>query len=354
MTTDNDLFEEAQQEPEQPASVTPGQLIKQAREAKGLTQQQVADSLRLRAVVVQFIEADDFDKLASATFVRGYLRALAKALEIDDKEVFAAYRAHGHEQITPDTVKMQSFSRRKVKERNDSRLMMISYGIIIVVIAMVLIWWWQESNFSFSTITGSEDAPTEQEAQQLREDSGAIPQVVRRRNTSSQERLTEEEVAAGDTSTVSVESAETPDVPPPTLTEPEGQPEGDTTSSAALPIDDADELTNLNTDVDDSAADTTPPVVTEPQAQPTATVATPAEAQLVLSFNEACWVKVTDATGEDIAIGVKTADYRMPLTGEPPFAIILCRPEAVDITYQGDAVNLDNYVRGRSVTLTLD
>ncbi|MDN7124435.1 DUF4115 domain-containing protein [Pseudidiomarina sp. 1APP75-32.1] len=364
MTTDNDLFEKNQHEPEQPDSISPGHLIKQAREAKGLTQQQVADSLRLRLVVVQFIEADEFDKLASATFVRGYLRSLAKALELDENEVFAAYRAHGHEHVAPNTVQMQSFSRRKVKERNDNRLMMMSYGIIIVVIAMVLIWWWQESNFSFSTITGSDDAPTEQEAQQLREDSGGIPQVVRQRNGSSQQRLTEEEVAAGDTSTVSVESAQTPNAPP-TLT----QQETDDTSPAGLSLNDNESLAELaddttdTTDTTESASDTPatklneqPSIASaaEPQAQPDAAEPAPAAEQLVFTFNEACWVKVTDATGEDIAIGVKAAGYRMPLTGEPPFAIILCRPEAVNITYRGDAVNLDNYVRDRSVTLTLD
>ncbi|MFC0445755.1 RodZ domain-containing protein [Pseudidiomarina halophila] len=358
MTTDNDLFNDAPNESEKPDSISPGQLLKQAREAKGLTQQQVADSLRLREVVVQFIENDEFDKLASATFVRGYLRSIARALEVDENEVFAAYRAHGHEQVTPNTVQMQSFSRRKVKERNDNRLMLMSYGIIIVVIALVLIWWWQESNFSLSTITGSEDAPTEQEAQQSRENAASLPQVVRPSAHRAEGRLTEEEVAAGDTSTVSIEAEQAPDVPPnlaePEVTSPEGtDPEGE----AVRPIDETQELTDLtDEEATEIATDTPPtttesaPVVTEPVTGAPAAV----DEQLVFTFNEACWVKVVDATGEELAVGVKAAGYRMPLTGEPPFDIILCRPESVDMTYNGATVNLDDYVRGRSVTLTLD
>ncbi|MGQ4276535.1 RodZ domain-containing protein [Pseudidiomarina sp. E22-M8] len=350
MTTDNDLFNEEPKEFEKPDSISPGQLLKQAREAKGLTQQQVADGLRLRVVVVQFIENDEFDKLASATFVRGYLRSIGKVLEVDEKEVFAAYRAHGNEQVSPTTVQMQSFSRRKVKERNDNRLMLMSYGIIIVVIALVLIWWWQESNFSLRTITGSEDAPTEQEAQQSRENAASLPQVVRPSAHRANGRLTEEEVAAGDTSTVSVEAEQAPDVPP-TIGEPQTTANPDANDSA-LPISESQDLIDLNTDDATEPANTaqasnaeSTPVVTEPTAS---------TEQLVFTFNEACWVKVSDASGEDIAVGVKAAGYRMPLTGEPPFDIILCRPESVDITYNGTTVNLDDYVRGRSVTLTLD
>lgn len=353
MTTDNDLFNDTPSEPEKPDSITPGQLLKQAREAKGLTQQQVADGLRLRAVVVQFIENDEFDKLASTTFVRGYLRSIARALEVDENEVFAAYRAHGNEQITPDTVQMQSFSRRKVKERNDNRLMLMSYGIVIVVIALVLIWWWQESNFSLSTITGSEDAPTEQEAQLSRENAASLPQVVRPSAHRASGRLTEEEVAAGDTSTVSVEAEQAPDVPP-TIGEPGGEvtsPEGE----AARPIDEAQDLTDLTAEETEESATVTPATTPDPVITETATDTPAAVAeQLVFTFNEACWVKVTDATGAELAVGVKAAGYRMPLTGESPFDIILCRPESVDITYNGATVNLDDYVRGRSVTLTLD
>lgn len=363
MTTDNDELNETTPEQEPTTSVTPGQLIKQAREAKGLSAQQVADSLRLRLAVVQMIEANEFDKLASPTFVRGYLRNLAKNLELDVDEVFAAYHAHGHEQATPANVKMQSFSRRKLKDRNESRLSLISYAIIIITLALVLIWWWQQSEFSLSTITGSENAPTEQEAEQLREQTATLPEVVRQADSRSNQPLTEAQVRAGDTSTVSVESSETPDVPP-TLGEPQNTDSDAEATSAEGSADDAVETsaadTNETTTTDPEA---TEPEVTEPETtEPETTTPEPTEqptaesasAQLVFEFNDECWVKVADATGEDIAIGVKTAGYRMPLTGEPPFAIILCRPEAVSITYNGDAVNLDNYVRDRSVQLTLD
>ena len=325
MTSNKDLLnderpEEGAQTTKQ-ASQTPGQTLAQAREAKGLSQQQVADSLRLRLTVVQLIEADDYDKLASNTFVRGYLRSMAKALEVSEEKVFTAFNEHGYDTSQTSNVKMQSFSRRKVRERNDSRLKWVSYVVILIVLALVLVWWWQESNFSLNTITGSEDAPTEQEARQERTTIQSIPQVVRPAEVARSS-------TAGEPSSTDDVDAE----PEPATTEP----------------DTATTEPDIATTEPDIATTEPETIAAEPEPTPE-----PAE-QLVFAFNEACWIKVTDATGEDIAIGVKAAGYRMPLTGEPPFDIILCKPEAVTLTYNGDNVNLDDYVRNRSVTLTLN
>ena len=59
-----------------------------------------------------------------------------------------------------------------------------------------------------------------------------------------------------------------------------------------------------------------------------------------MAFNQRCWVKVSDASGAEIAIGVKDAGYEMPLTGRAPFDIILCKPEALTMTLNGSAVDL--------------
>ncbi len=350
MTSNKDLLndelpeEGAQTDPS--AAQTPGQILAQAREQKGLSQQQVADSLRLRLTVVQLIEADDYEKLASTTFVRGYLRSMAKALEVNEEKVFKAFNEHGYDDSQSANVKMQSFSRRKVRERNDSRLKWISYIIIIAVLALVLIWWWQESNFSLKTITGSEDAPTEQEAKQERATVQNIPQVVR------PARMTEEEAVARGPAAENTNSSDTSDtVDSATNTE---VARGSTTGEADT-TDLAEPTTTEATTNEATASEptTSEPTTTEPATTEAATTA-PAPEQLVFEFNQACWIKVTDATGDDIAIGVKAAGYRMPLTGEPPFDIILCKPEAVTLTYNGDNVNLDDYVRNRSVTLTLN
>lgn len=358
MAQDKDLFEEnaepAEPQPEPYTGETPGQIFREAREAKGLSTQQVADNLRLRKVVVEYMEADDYDQLSSPTYVRGYLRSLSKALEVDEARVFEAYRKMGFGEVVPSTITMQSFSKRKVRERNDNRLMLISYLIIAIVIAMAVIWWWQDSNAGdmFTNGNGNNGAsqqvterqPTRRTEAQVREqlqsttDNEQADAVDRISGTS------DSNVATTDTRNTTTDDASNTS---PVVTAEENQQESPVVTEEPEPTT-RTESRSANTDNNQVVADTSreAPTVTEPVAAN--------QASLVMEFSGACWIKVTDGTGTDIAIGVKEAGYRMPLTGEPPFDIILCKPEFVELTYNGEPVDLSNYRRNRSVTMTLN
>lgn len=347
MASDKDLFEENSEEeqpkPEPYTGETPGQLFREAREAKGLTTQQVADSLRLRKTVIELLEADEFDKLSSATYVRGYLRSVSKALEVDEKRVFEAYGKMGFGEVPVSTITMQSFSKRKVRERNDSRLMLFSYFIIAIVIAMAVVWWWQDTNNGDVFNSDGNGSASNGSSQQV-DNRTAV------RRDSPTERVTEDQARGQTTSGDDQQANETEgltvtsrndDSAPVVTDEPTEPPTEDTTTARD---------TNEPTVVADTAADAE--VVTDPipNNQPSATQG----AELVMAFSGDCWIKVTDATGTDIAIGVKKAGYTMPLTGEPPFDIILCKPEVVTMTYNGEPVDLSSYRRNRSVTMTVE
>jgi len=274
------------------------------------------------------IEADEYEKLAAATFVRGYLRSFSKALEVDVDRVFKAYAAMGYGDIAASPIKMQSFSKRKVRERNDNRLMLISYLIIAIVIAMAVVWWWQEGGLSLSNEPNI--------------DSNTRTSVAASSNNSN-----------NDSSRTDVTPRRRVNQPTPVTTEepepqPQIEPEPEQRLVAAEPVASEPET---------SEPEKTEPEITEPASRANtspATIADTAMAELVMNFSAACWVKVTDASGRDIAIGVKEAGYTMPLRGEPPFDIILCKPEAVTMTYNGEAVDLSGYRRSRSVTMTLN
>lgn len=349
MTADKDLFtppdadqtQDAKQESpgEKYTGKTPGQLLRAAREERALTPQQVADSLRLRAAIIDMIEADEYEKLAAPAFVRGYLRSFSKAVEADLSEVLKAYENMGYGASTKPNLSMQSFSKRQVLERNDNRLKWFSYLIIVIVLALAVIWWWQDSDFSMDAIFGSGSPQTEVargsttgqtpnriEITEKTDDSVALPET--RGETTGYmpvgvEQIPESEVSAADVSTAEV-------VPEPVIISPTPVPSADIPGSTPADVSATDDpaVEAGLTDVD--------------------------EVSLAMTFSDSCWVKVTDATGEDIAIGVKQPGYHMPLTGQPPFDIILCKPEAVELTYQGEEVDLSAYRRNRSVTLTLN
>ncbi|MDN5597376.1 MAG: helix-turn-helix domain-containing protein, partial [Pseudomonas sp.] len=61
----------------------PGETLRQARESKGLSQAEVARKLNLTVSSLNNLETGAFDKLPGHTFARGYIRAYAKLLGID-------------------------------------------------------------------------------------------------------------------------------------------------------------------------------------------------------------------------------------------------------------------------------
>lgn len=64
-----------------------GMILAEARAARDLTQDDVADQLNLSSRVIAAIESDDYAQLPGATFVRGYIRAYAKLVGVDEKSV---------------------------------------------------------------------------------------------------------------------------------------------------------------------------------------------------------------------------------------------------------------------------
>jgi transcriptional regulator with XRE-family HTH domain len=92
MTSDNPTHETADAAAET-ASVNPGptvgEYLRSAREQQGLSIEDVARELRMPLQRLKLLEADDFSYLNSDTFVRGYLRAYAKLLQVDPATAIA-------------------------------------------------------------------------------------------------------------------------------------------------------------------------------------------------------------------------------------------------------------------------
>lgn len=345
------------------SGVTPGQLLRKVREARGQTVAEVAAALRLRISLIEAIEADDYQALNGSTFVRGYFRSLAKLYDIDPHPLATAYEAMGYGAPAVSTLKMQSFSRRKIREKNDGRLMVVSYVIIAAVIGAALVWWWQQPSSSTTEMpqrssieaqpreaqSDTEVATSTPELQASSEFAAAaadsaMDSIPESANESATDSAAESAAdSAADSSTDSATDSAT-----------ESATDSATDSAAAdnLTTNTADSATTNAADVaTNSAADNAAATAAEPAAVP---AAAPASDQLTMAFNQRCWVKVSDASGAEIAIGVKDAGYEMPLTGRAPFDIILCKPEALTMTLNGSAVDLSQYRRNRSVTLRLE
>lgn len=364
------MNEEQQSVEEQ--TVSPGQRLQQARKAAGMTVQDIADKLRLKPSHIAQLEADQVDEAISLTFTKGYLKNYAKQVGIDATELLAEFDAF--HKTTKEPAKLQSFSRRVAKQANDDRLMLVTYLIVVVVIALVVLWWWQQgSSESASSSNDTLNLPVAQaQAEQPQVQQATPPQVVDsdanqtealiERETVSAPINDEPEAAMVDAAMVE-ETIETlggsnelvQSQTPPTAPAEQAPAVQAQTSEQRVQSDASGDSAANEQQREAQQGGSAPGIVDaaeEPEQPPFDTTGlTPIE--LVFQFGGECWINITDATGEAIAYGVKAEGRVMPVSGYPPFEVVLGAPEVVQISYNGDVVDMSQFPSGRTARFEL-
>ncbi|GGW86471.1 RodZ domain-containing protein [Alteromonas halophila] len=328
------------------STASPGRLLKAGREKQGLSQQQVADKLFLKAEQIDNLEQDRIDEKTSVTFTRGYIRNYAKQLGLSQEEVIAEFdRLHSS---SKQTAKLQSFSRRVAKQNHDDRWMMVTYGIVVLLVAGVVVWWYQQSGNDNLV----ESAPESTVAQRSESPSDTA--------SGSQPQRSDEPLSAVPERTDSLPDADrgAPSQDTDTSSAPEAGMDNDTLPSAQssseekpgdLPATVASQ--EAQTEAAPDLADSQPrESVTE---SGTAGSGESAAIDMVFRFADDCWVNIEDGTGEAIAYGIKQAGRVMEISGVPPVEVTLGAPDNVQITVNGEAVDMSVYPGGRTARFSL-
>ena len=120
-----------------PAGTSPGALLRAAREARGLSIEEVADRLRLNAALVLAMEQDRLALLGAPVFARGHLRNYASLVGAPEKEVMAACDSDE----VPEPTFLPALDRRPVTRSRPRWFWPVAATALAVAIAAV-IWWW--------------------------------------------------------------------------------------------------------------------------------------------------------------------------------------------------------------------
>ena len=120
------------------ACVTPGTLLKAAREGQELDPREVAERLNWMPGYVEIIESDNYPALLSPAFARGYVKAYGRLLALDEKQLLDTFDefCDGRQAMSP----------RQVQSR-PLQLQRTGFGVIIGLAVLGLLifalWWWQ-------------------------------------------------------------------------------------------------------------------------------------------------------------------------------------------------------------------
>ena len=347
---------------------SPGLLLAEARRAKQLSTDDVAKRLCLKVNIIEALEKDELLPSISLTFIKGYTRSYAKLLGLDEVHIITLFNDFHASETLIAPKKMQSFSRKVAKENNDSRWMLVTYSLIAVVLILIVIWWSQQNSENFfaspssvPALNSSEaDLPVASTTEQL-QNTSTIPSNLNEKQTTNSLDSVDSISSNGDLAgnlpeeSILTESLLTETLPTETssleepsvamLTEQNNSLESNDLNQVEqemIPDFVPDKVQGNIAQVLDLLENDAPDVESELRLfDDDMSVSNDVEiVELMFTFSNDCWIKITDATGNDIAYGVKKQGRVMPVSGQPPFSVILGAPASVKVNYAGEPVDI--------------
>lgn len=310
--------------------VNPGETLRQGRESNGWSLAEVAVKLNLTAASLGNLEAGAFDKLPGHTFARGYIRAYAKLLGMDQAVLVQQFDQHTGTDAQGSNV--HSLGRIEEPSRiSHTILRIVSLLLLIAVVGGGFVWWQDQTSLRTKDLIGLNPEHVEVE--------GAD-------GTTQIHPLDEPEDQA-------VVEAQTEAATPLAL------PEGTSTAptAEAAPVAPAATATAPAVPVAPPAPVAATPAVPAPVA-PVATVVAPStpvagSGQVNIQFVADCWTQVTDGNGKVLFSGLKRKGDSVDVSGKPPFAVRLGFARGAQVSYNGQAVDIAPFTSGETARLKL-
>ncbi|MFJ4547097.1 RodZ domain-containing protein [Pseudomonas sp. NPDC088885] len=329
--------------------VNPGETLRQARESNGWSLAEVALKLNLTVTSLGNLEAGAFDKLPGHTFARGYIRAYAKLLGMDQTVLVQQF----DQSTGTDSQGSNVHALGRIEEPvrvSHTILRIVSLLLLIAVIGGGFVWWQDQTSLrtkDFTSLTpehveveGADgttqihpiDEPEDQAVAEGQAE-GATALALPQSETTAES--TGAEAAAPATSTAPA----TPTAPAVAPTAPVHTP----APVVATPATPAPAVPAT------PAPTTTAPIA--PNVAPVAPVA--GEGQVSMQFVADCWTQVTDGSGKVLFSGLKRKGDSLAVAGKPPFAVRLGYARGAQVSYNGQPVDVAPFTSGETARLKL-
>lgn len=115
-------------------AVSIGALLVDARKHIALSQADVAEQINLPIRTIQALEENNFEILPESTYIRGYLRNYARAVEINAEGLITAYNEQHH-------VESKINARTSSKPSYDSTILWSTAAVLTILVGLLVNWW---------------------------------------------------------------------------------------------------------------------------------------------------------------------------------------------------------------------
>ena len=329
--------------------VNPGETLRQARESNGWSLAEVALKLNLTVTSLSNLEAGAFDKLPGHTFARGYIRAYAKLLGMDQTVLVQQF----DQSTGTDSQGSNVHALGRIEEPvrvSHTILRIVSLLLLIAVIGGGFVWWQDQTSQRTKDLTSL--APEHVEVE------GADGTTQIHPIDEPEDQAVAENQAEGATALALPQSETTaestgaePAAPATAPAAPAATPAAPVHTPAPVVATPAAPAANVPAT---PAPTVTAPVVAATPA-PTAEAAAPAagDGQVQLQFTADCWAQVTDGRGKVLFSGLKHKGDSVSVSGKPPLAVRLGVARAAQVSYNGQPVDIAPFTSGETARLKL-
>ncbi|MBK5008574.1 DUF4115 domain-containing protein [Pseudomonas sp. S60] len=316
----------------------PGELLRLAREKRDWSQAEVARKLNLTLSSLNHVETGAFDKLPGHTFARGYIRAYAKLMDLDQAALVEAFDRYTGTHAKGSDV--HSLGRIEEPMRLSHNILRgVSLLLLLAVVGGGFAWWQDQGSQRGKDLSKialehveveSADGTTQihplDEPEDQAVSAGQQPEsapLPLEQNTAGQQAATAEQAPAAATAPAS-SPATVQQVPAPSTASP----------TVAAP-----------------SAPATPAPSAEAAVQPAAVPA--GSAKVAIQFVADCWTQVSDGNGKVLFSAIKRKGDNLELTGKPPFAVRLGFARGAQVSYNGQPVDVAPFTSGETARLKL-
>lgn len=321
----------------------PGELLRLAREKRDWSQAEVARKLNLTVSSLNHVETGAFDKLPGHTFARGYIRAYAKLMDLDQAALVDAFDRYTGTHAKGSDV--HSLGRIEEPVRLSHNILRgVSLLLLVAVVGGGFFWWQDQGSLRGKDLAKialehveveSADGTTQIHPLDEPEDQAVSAGQQAESAPLALEQGAAEQPAAAEQAPVSSEATITA-APAPAQQAPV-QP-----APAASPAP-------VTPPVQATAAPAPAPAVaaTEPAAVPAGS------AKVAIQFTADCWTQVSDGNGKVLFSAIKRKGDNLELTGKPPFSVRLGFARGAQVSYNGQAVDVAPFTSGETARLKL-
>ncbi|MBV4492866.1 RodZ domain-containing protein [Pseudomonas oryzicola] len=335
----------------------PGELLRQARENRDWSQAEVARKLNLTVSSLNHVETGAFDKLPGHTFARGYIRAYAKLMDLDQAALVDAFDRYTGTHAKGSDV--HSLGRIEEPVRLSHNILRgVSLLLLLAVVGGGFVWWQDQGS-----LRGKDLAKIALEHVEVESADGTTQihpldepedQAVSVGQQPESAPLPLEQGASGQPAAVAEQAPASPAASVAAAPAPAPVQQAPAQSAVSAPM---------------VAPAPAAPVAPAPAAAPMAPAATVAAAEpatpavptevpagsgkVAIQFSADCWTQVSDGNGKVLFSAIKRKGDNLELTGKPPFAVRLGFARGAQVSYNGQAVDVAPFTSGETARLKL-